>query len=336
MWLRERLHGDDARTRDLHGLYIPELSPKAERGPALPPKERLLRQVTREQADNLRLLDSRPGKLPADPLLVDDYLQRFLIQHHGQHIETMHMVLCHRRQQRHTTGGFRSRRRLRPAEPRLEGETLPFRHHRVGGSLPIAFDNELPMQTVALGDCRIARRPVSNAEYLGFMEDGGYREPRYWSDAGWAWCQAQGVMHPEHWRRDQQGWWYGISGSGPHELAADAPVYGISHYEAEACARWAGGRLPHEWEWEVACRLGLIASVGQAWEWCANPFFPYPGFTAFPYAEYSAPWFDGQHYSLRGASSATLADVRRPSFRNFHTADKRHVFAGLRLTIDEG
>jgi iron(II)-dependent oxidoreductase len=70
---------------------------------------------------------------------------------------------------------------------------------------------------------------------------------------------------------------------------------------------------------------------GHVWEWCANTFFPYPGFKPFPYDEYSLPWFDGQHYSLRGGSRHTRRDLRRCSFRNFYTPEKRHVFAGVRL-----
>ena len=82
---------------------------------------------------------------------------------------------------------------------------------------------------------------------------------------------------------------------------------------------------------EVACRLQRLEQTGRAWEWCDNSFYPYDGFRPFPYEEYSAPWFNGNHYSLRGGSLHTRPAIRRPSFRNFYQPDKRHIFAGLRL-----
>jgi iron(II)-dependent oxidoreductase len=122
---------------------------------------------------------------------------------------------------------------------------------------------------------------------------------------------------------------------GHYPLSADQPVAGISHYEARAFAAWAGARLAHEYQWEVAQRLGLLEQTGRVWEWCENRFHPYPGFRPFPYPEYSQPWFDGRHYSLRGGSVHTRPAVRRASFRNFFEADKRHIFAGLRLVFPE-
>jgi iron(II)-dependent oxidoreductase len=173
---------------------------------------------------------------------------------------------------------------------------------------------------------------VSNAEYLAFMQDGGYRRKQLWSNAGWEWCRHHDVRHPDHWRQNEEGHWCGIGVRGTYQLADTEPVCGISHYEASAFARWAGGSLPHEYEWETACRLGVLQQTGRVWEWCENTFHPYQGFTAFPYPEYSQPWFDGRHYSLRGGSLHTRASVKRPSFRNFFEADKRHIFAGLRLS----
>jgi iron(II)-dependent oxidoreductase len=98
---------------------------------------------------------------------------------------------------------------------------------------------------------------------------------------------------------------------------------------------YAGCGLPHENAWEVAMRSDerLWKSTGQAWEWCNNTFYPYPGFRAFPYARYSTPWFDQRHYVMRGGSRYSGQSIRHRAFRNFYTADKRHVFAGLRLAM---
>jgi iron(II)-dependent oxidoreductase len=328
--LRERILGDDSRTARLREYYIPERSPKPQRGPKLPPKEALLQEVSTQQEENILLLSGVGSTLPQHALLEDDYLQRFLIQHHAQHYETMLMVLAQRAQQRHR-GEFFPQHRLRPRRAPQELVSVAGSRYAIGGQRPEAFDNEVPAQEVELTTFHIARRPVSNAEFLAFMEDGGYAPGPHWSEEGLRWLEQARVSHPEHWRQDARGWWYGLGPGGPFDLRPEAPVGGLSFYEAEAYANWAGARLPHEIEWEVAARLLLIVDSGRTWEWCANAFFPYEGFEAFPYREYSAPWFDGRHHTLKGGSIYTRREIRRPSFRNFHTPEKRHVFAGLRL-----
>lgn len=122
--------------------------------------------------------------------------------------------------------------------------------------------------------------------------------------------------------------------TGTRDLAADDPVSGVNHHEASAFARWAGARLPHEYEWESAARRRLLERSGAVWEWCANVFHPYIGFAAFPYEGYSVPYFDGRHFTLRGGSRLTQAPIRRPTFRNYYTAEKRHICAGIRLVFD--
>jgi iron(II)-dependent oxidoreductase len=175
---------------------------------------------------------------------------------------------------------------------------------------------------------------VSNAEYLAFMEDGGYRRQALWSDAGWQWRARLSRPQPEHWCRDAAGDWLQLTPGDALPLPADGSLIGSSYFEAEAYATWAGGRLPHEYEWEAAAAQGLLQGVGTVWEWCGNRFHPYPGFRAFPYEGYSVPWFDGGHHVLRGGSSYTQPCLRRATFRNFYTADKRHIFAGCRVAFD--
>ena len=331
-WLRERIQGDDSRTRALHDYYFPQLSPKPERGRKLPAKQKLLSDTARQNDDNILLLSGTDGQLRQDPLLDDEYIERFLVQHHCMHYETMHMVLTQRAIKRHRHQFHPGRQlRARPVIAAMRHYTAA--DYTVGGEQPVAFDNELPAQRINLEAFQIARNPVSNAEYLGFMEAGGYTQHDLWSEAGWNWLQLAGAHHPDHWRQDDRGWWYGIGLDGPFDLDPNAPLMGINRYEAEAFARWVGARLPHEFEWEVACRSNLLEGTGQVWEWCDNTFFPYEGFRAFPYDGYSQPWFDGKHYVLRGASRYTRTDLRRPSFRNFYEPDKRHIFAGLRLAF---
>ncbi|WP_018953287.1 SUMF1/EgtB/PvdO family nonheme iron enzyme [Thioalkalivibrio sulfidiphilus] len=329
-WLRKVLLRDDRLTRKQRDLFAsqPIHGPRGER--ALPDKQRLLDEVIQQQDDNILLLSGMAEALPQHPLLENEYLAHFLIQHHCQHHETMLMALnqralgCHREQ-------FQPQQHLRPNDAPLERLRVPAGDFPVGGEPPKALDNELPVHSFSQDAFYLGAKPVSNAQYLCFIEAGGYEDPAHWDEDGRAWLAEHPVRAPDHWRQDDRGWWYGIDQDGPHDLAPDLPVHGLCHHEARAFARFAGARLPHEHEWEVACRLGLMYDSGHVWEWCANSFFPYPGFKPFPDEAQSLTGFDGQHYTLRGGSRHTRRDLRRCSYRNFHTPEKRHVFAGLRL-----
>jgi iron(II)-dependent oxidoreductase len=282
------------------------------------------------QSLNAETLHTAPAVLADHPLMQDDYLLHFLIQHYSQHYETMLAALTQRALAGDTTD-FQVTRPFTSRAPRTDRVSVQAGHYRVGGTAPVACDNELPQQQATLGPCDIARHPVSNAEYLAFMEANGYANASYWDSSGWQWRQQQSLNSPEHWRLDRAGNWYGTGVRGAYELDGTDALHGISRHEATAYARWAGGRLPHEHQWEVACRLQLLEQTGRAWEWCHNSFYPYAGFQPFPYEEYSQPWFDGSHYTLRGGSFHTRPAIKRASFRNFHAPGKRHVFAGLRL-----
>jgi gamma-glutamyl hercynylcysteine S-oxide synthase len=329
-WLRSVVMGDDHLTARLRDYYTPERSPKPRRGPQLPAKEQLLDEVSRQQDDNVLLLSGMAEALPAHPLLENEYLERFLIQHHCQHYETMMMVL-NQRVLGQTHPAYHPATHLFSDPAPVARTRVPGGNFVIGGESPQAFDNELPAHRVKLDGFELSTRPVTNAQYLHFMERDGYSNPDYWDEAGSAWLADGPVGTPDHWRQHHDGAWYGIDENGPHDLDPQAPVHGLSLHEARAYARFAGARLPHEHEWEAACRLGLMADSGHVWEWCDNAFFPYPGFSPFPYDEYSLPWFDGRHYTLRGGSRHTRHDVRRCSFRNFHTPEKKYIFAGVRL-----
>ena len=332
LWLHETIRGDDSVTAPIADFYTPPNTPKPERGRLLPPQNTLLTWARELQHFNLHYLRNLRPEWQRHPLFADDYILHFLIQHNSQHYETMVMVLTQKAlaAQRHADPPSAP---VQAAALRRDSVPIAAGHYRVGGKRPAACDNELPVQRAELGPFAIGRYPVSNAEYLGFIEDGGYRRAALWGAAGWSWREQQRIQHPDHWRLSRDHGWYATGMRGDFQLAADQPVSGISHYEARAFARWADARLPHEDQWEVACRFGALEQTGRVWEWCDNTFHPYRGFQAFPYPEYSQPWFDGQHYSLRGGSLHTRPSVRRASFRNFFQADKRHVFAGLRLVF---
>ena len=199
-----------------------------------------------------------------------------------------------------------------------------------------AFDNEGPAHRALLEPYRLAAQPVTNREFLAFMEDGGYATPTLWMSDGWAAVQEQGWSAPLHWRDGPNGW----SQMGPGGLAPllpDAAVRHVSWYEADAFARWAGGRLPTEQEWEAAMQADerLRGSIGAVWEWTASAYRPYPGFRAAPDAigEYNGKFMINQMV-LRGSSAATPPGHARLTYRNFFHPDRRWQFSGLRLADD--
>lgn len=325
LWLA-RCTGGPPPAAELRTLYDPSFSPKPARGGRLPSKARLLSWARQRQQRHLATLAGMPASAGQAHGITD--LALFLLQHHAQHLETMQMALAQRAQQFSAAGAL-----LAAAPPAEESVLLPAGDYPIGCEHSQAYDNEQPRRRLRLPAVRLARWPARNAEYLGFMEDGGYQRRQLWTEAGWHWRQTLAAPQPEHWRRTLAGRWVLLQPAGASRLEADEALLGISLYEAQAYARWAGGRLPHEYEWEAAQAQGLLEGVGWAWEWCQNRFHPYPGFTAFPYAGYSLPWFDGRHYVLRGGSPYTSAWVQRPSFRNFYMAEKRHIFAGCRLAF---
>ena len=206
------------------------------------------------------------------------------------------------------------------------------------------LDNERPRHQAETRAFLIDRTPVSNAEFLDFVERDGYRETDHWTPDGWRWRTEQRAEHPFYWRPQGRGEWIEVGPFGSTPLDPRRPVTGVSWYEADAYARAAGKRLPTEAEWEKAAQgstdngtdaaTGRLDSVGHVWEWTQTWFAPYPGFRAFPYEGYSVPYFDGRHRVLRGGSWATRPHVRRPTFRNWYHPGMRAVFAGFRCATD--
>lgn len=236
---------------------------------------------------------------------------------------------------------------------------------RIGaeGGSEFCFDNETPAHDYQLIDFAIADRLATNAEFLEFIDDGGFRRPELWLSEGWHWVQAQGRSAPLYWRRDGDAWReFTLAGLQP--LASDSPVCHLCYYEADAFARWSQARLPTEQEWEHAVRTlrpadgsadgamledgihrpapaaGRSRSVlrqafGDAWEWTASAYSAYPGYctAAGALGEYNGKFMCNQ-FVLRAGSIATPRRHLRATYRNFFPADAAWQFSGVRLARD--
>jgi ergothioneine biosynthesis protein EgtB len=252
---------------------------------------------------------------------------------------------------------------LRPervSQPRAVSITVPLLWmnfeggiHKIGhAGTGFAFDNEGPRHEVLLRVFRIASRLVTNAEYLQFMNEGGYRRPELWLSDGWDTVCSQGWNSPLYWE-ESDGRWFQFTFAGMKELDPASPVCHVSYYEADAYARWSNARLPLEEEWEVAAAQassrgtlledgglrpqpargkGLQQVFGDVWEWTSSPYAAYPGFEPAKglIGEYNGKFMCNQ-FVLRGGSCATPSSHIRATYRNFFPPHSRWQFMGIRL-----
>ncbi len=197
--------------------------------------------------------------------------------------------------------------------------------HRGDG---FCFDNELLRHKVYLEDFSISSRLVTNADFLEFVDGGGYADFRLWHSEGWDWVDRDQVASPLYWHKREDGWHHFTFG-GLRRLAPDAPVCHVSYYEAAAFAEWSGRRLPTEFEWEAASER---FSWGKRWEWTNSAYLPYPGFSkaAGAVGEYNGKFMINQMV-LRGASAITPPGHSRSTYRNFFHPHLRWQLTGIRL-----
>ncbi len=190
------------------------------------------------------------------------------------------------------------------------------------------FDNETARHKVYLDDFEIGSHLVRNAEFIEFIEAGGYSDFRLWHSEGWDWVNENFIQSPLYWHNRSGGWWHYTLG-GLRKLPLDAPVCHISFYEASAFAEWKGLRLPTEFEWETASQK---FDWGRRWEWTGSAYLPYPGFkkAAGAVGEYNGKFMINQMI-LRGASVVTPPGHSRKTYRNFFQPHLRWQFMGLRL-----
>ena len=283
------------------------------------------------------------------------------LHHEQQHQELLLTDILHLFAQNPLRPAYRSAEPLStgPAAPDLgwiafDGGILPIGADATDGGF--AFDCETPRHDALLRPFRLASRPVTNGEWMQFIADGGYGDPLLWLSDGWATVRAEGWSAPLYWD-DRDGDWWTMTLKGPQPVDPDAPVTHVSLFEADAFSRWAGKRLPTEFEWEVAARDlpvtgnfahtgrlrpapaqgrgGLQQMFGDVWEWTASAYAPYPGFAATDGSggEYNGKFMSGQNV-LRGGSCATPDGHARATYRNFFYPHQRWQFTSLRLAED--
>jgi ergothioneine biosynthesis protein EgtB len=220
-----------------------------------------------------------------------------------------------------------------------------------------AYDNESPRHRALIPAFSLASRPVTNGEYIAFINDNGYARAELWLSLGWMTVNEQHWQSPLYWvKRD--GKWWNFTLSGFRSVDENEPVTHVSYFEADAYANWAGARLPTEFEWERAAAKidvegnfveseifhprptpasaeDLHQMFGDVWEWTRSAYAPYPGYRAAPGAlgEYNGKFMCNQ-YVLRGGSCATSRSHIRRTYRNFFQPEKRWQFTGIRLARD--
>ena len=303
------------------------------------------------------------------------------LEHEAMHQETL-LYMWHRLDHEQKAPPEDLRYEVGGAPPAYRTVSIPRGIATLGARrdrIRFGWDNEFNELQLEVPAFAIDVHSVTNADFLEFVEAGGYHARELWSEEGWAWRTAEGIEHPSFWLPDGagNGWsWRGMFEFIPLPLAW--PVY-VSQAEASAYARWKGRRLPTESEyhraafgtpegterefpwgadqpditrgnfnfasWEPvpagscpasASAWGVHDLMGNGWEWTSTPFEPFPGFEPMPsYPEYSAEFFDGKHYVMKGASPGTAKELVRRSFRNWFRANYPYVYAKFRTVQSE-
>jgi iron(II)-dependent oxidoreductase len=363
LWLAHSAFGRPLLREGLGDVYDPGAAPRSERG-GLPylRSEDALRYMDEVRTRVLELLDAADLSPGSSPLLRGAFVYEMVLRHEQQHTETILQTLQLMTSDTYVPPRQRDVPGAEPVDHAMA--VVPAGPFEMGaGSGGFAYDNERPRHTRRLAAFGIDRVPVTNGEFLGFIADGGYDRREAWSPEGWTWRTEEGAQAPAYWRNEGRQWLVRSFGEwAPVDPAL--PACHVSWFEADAFARWAGKRLPTEAEWEKAAagtapghdraNLGQLAFgrapagafapgdsdhgvrqlLGDVWEWTASGFNAYPGFTAFPYPEYSQDFFGGPFRVLRGGSWATQEGAVSQTFRNWDHPQRRQIFAGFRCAAD--
>jgi gamma-glutamyl hercynylcysteine S-oxide synthase len=273
LWLNRNIDGH-VEFVEMPGLFNPFENPRRVRGqlalPNVAETLAILDEIRHRVLEKLETVDFSS----VDPMLTDGYIVRMVAQHEHQHTETILQTM-----------------QLKGGEPyRAPRQDVAFDRpiaiddramvHVPRGVVPIgtddhtaAYDNERPRHLVALASFWIDVAPVTNGAYVEFIEAGGYQRRELWTDAGWAWRTADGATAPKYWQR-VGGEWHGRFFDRSAPVDPRRPVCHVTYHEAEAFARWAGKRLPTEYEWEAAASWDPRSGTTRAYPWGDRPPTP--------------------------------------------------------------
>ncbi len=267
-WLLREIDGRPPHDPRYDEMYNPFDNPRWVRGdlPLLDRNE-ALSYIDEVRGDALAILQ-RVELDPEHPLLRDGYVFEMVLQHEAQHQETMLQALD-LRQDLEEYPALPPPRSLGGRQvDDTERVVIPGGRFLMGtDDTSAAYDNERPQHPVEVPTFAIDRFPVSNRRYARFIEAGGYHNPEFWSDAGWEWRQGADLEAPQGWIRRVGGDWLVRRFGHVVELDPTEPVQHVSYYEAEAFARFEGGRLPTEMEWEKAASWGPDATSPRVYPW---------------------------------------------------------------------
>jgi ergothioneine biosynthesis protein EgtB len=348
--------------------------------PTIARVEKYNREIRRRLDEALSDSSAGPREVQVD--LSDGTLLNVAIEHRLMHAETL-AYLFHNLAFEKKKAPFKPQADRRPA-PAHRLVTIPAGVATLGMSkmAPHAFgwDNEFGEQKIDVPEFAIDAYPVTNGDYLKFVQAGGYQDARYWKAEDWEWKKRAGIEHPHFWllRKgsaavDPNARWEYRAMFGAIALPLSWPVW-VSHAEASAFAKWAGKKLPTEPQWqraaygtregieraypwgddapdaskgnfhhqswdgtpvdahpEGASAFGVFDLLGNGWEWTSSQFGPLPGFERFAfYPGYSANFFDGKHFVMKGGSARTDACMLRRTFRNWFQPHYPYVYSKFR------
>ncbi len=366
----------DARLETLFARGIdPHESQSGGQGPAWPDRDLVREFAAEADARVIDVLTREELDRPGHPLLDRAEAVFSILEHEAMHQETL-LYMWHRLPfaEKQRPGAYAPA--TSGAVPDEEWIEIPAGQAALGvdrSSVPFGWDNEFPSCTTMVPAFAIMRHNVTNAQFLEFVDAGGYTTERWWRPEDWHWVQSERIEHPLFWERAEDGGWLWRGMFDLVPLPMSWPVY-VSHAEAAAYARWRGLRLPTEAEFQRAAfgapdddtrvypwgdaapsyrhgvfdftswdpqpagshpagasAWGVEDLAGNGWEWTGTPFAPFPGFRAMAsYPEYSADFFDGEHFVMKGASPATAGELLRPTFRNWFRARYPYVYATFR------
>ena len=374
LWACQRAGGLPALAEELSQVYDAAETPRADRGRVrylrAPEARAFMDRVRRRALEVLGRADLSPE---SDPLNAQGFVWRMLVEHEHQHDETMlqTLQLAEPGVFRPARAALPARPTSPPTGMvRVEEGTFLMGAPAEG----FAYDNERPRHLVDLEAFEIDSIPVTNGDYRAFVEEGGYRRREWWCEEGWRWLGASAAERPLHWTADGRSRafdrvepldpalpvmhvsWFEADAyarargkrlpteaeweraavwdplakrSRRHPWGDDPPTPSLANLDAAAFGPAPAGALP-----EGASPCGTLGMVGDAWEWTASEFGPYPGFRPFPYREYSQVFFDRGYRVLRGGSWATRPGVARGTFRNWDLPERRQIFAGFRCAAD--